>query len=99
MTNKIVLVDHHHEPPDNLVSTLLSDRGFALEWQRPFAGDTLEPPDTDMAGGGGVCGGAPTRVSFTTVVAGGGGGGVAGGGGGGRSLRSRRTTHDIDPQI
>ena len=49
MTNKIVLVDHHHEPPDNLVSTLLSDRGFALEWQRPFAGDTLEPPDTVMS--------------------------------------------------
>ncbi len=58
MTNKIVLVDHHHEPPDNLVSTLLSDRGFALEWQRPFAGDTLEPPDTDMAGVV-VLGGAP----------------------------------------
>jgi GMP synthase (glutamine-hydrolysing) len=58
MTAKIVLVEHHDEPHDDLASTFLASKGFALEWRRPFAGETLEPPGPDTAGVV-VLGGAP----------------------------------------
>jgi len=50
MTAKIVLVEHHDEPHDDLACAFLGRKGFSLEWRRPFAGDVLEPPGPDTAG-------------------------------------------------
>jgi len=50
MTRKIILVEHHDEPRDDLASTHLPKLGFTLECYRPFAGESLPEPDEGTAG-------------------------------------------------
>ena len=50
MARKIILVEHHDEPRDDLASTYLPKLGFKLECYRPFAGESLPEPKEDTAG-------------------------------------------------
>ena len=50
MARKIILVEHHDEPRDDLASTHLPKLGFKLECCRPFAGESLPEPNEDTAG-------------------------------------------------
>ena len=50
MTQKIILVEHHDEPRDDLASTFLPKLGFTLEYFRPFAGQSLPDVKEDTAG-------------------------------------------------
>ena len=47
---RIVLVDHHENPPDDGVSTHLEKRGYQLERRYPVNGDSLGRPGDDLAG-------------------------------------------------
>lgn len=50
MKNRIVLIDHHENPPDDRVSTHLAEIGYELDWRRPVNGDQLGEPAGDVAG-------------------------------------------------
>ena len=50
MPRKILVVEHHDEPRDDLASTHLPKLGFTLECYRPFAGAPLPELDEDTAG-------------------------------------------------
>ena len=50
MTQKIILVEHHDEPRDDLASTFLPKLGFTLECCQPFAGQSLPDVEEDTAG-------------------------------------------------
>ena len=50
MTQKIILVEHHDEPRDDLASTFLPKLGFSLECCQPFAGQSLPDVEEDTAG-------------------------------------------------
>jgi len=51
MKNRIVLIDHHDNLPDDRVTTHLAARGFAIDLRRPVDGDELEAaPGADVAG-------------------------------------------------
>ncbi len=50
MTQKIILVEHHDEPRDDLASTFLPKLGFNLECCQPFAGQSLPDVEEDTAG-------------------------------------------------
>jgi len=51
MKNRIILIDHHDNPPDDRVTTRLSARGFAIDLRRPVDGDSLPAaPGDDVAG-------------------------------------------------
>ncbi len=50
MTQKIILVEHHDEPRDDLASTFLPKLGFTLECCQPFAGQSLPDVKEDTAG-------------------------------------------------
>lgn len=50
MPRKILVVEHHDEPRDDLASTHLSKLDFTLECYRPFAGELLPKLDEDTAG-------------------------------------------------
>ena len=39
--NRIILIDHHDNPPDDRASLHLAARGFRLDWRRPVNGDEL----------------------------------------------------------
>ncbi len=47
---RIVLIDHHENPPDDRVSTHLEKRGYELERRYPVNGDALDFSDHDIAG-------------------------------------------------
>ena len=47
---RIVLIDHHDNPPDDRVSTHLEKRGYQLERRYPVNGDALDCADHDLAG-------------------------------------------------
>ena len=46
-SNRIILVDHHENPPDDRVSTHLAERGYELERRYPVNGDALGKPGDD----------------------------------------------------
>ncbi len=50
MKQRIILIDHHRNPPDDRVSTHLDARGFELVRRYPMDGDALVWPDDDPAG-------------------------------------------------
>ena len=50
MARKILLVEHHDEPRDDLASMFLPKLGFTLEYFRPFAGQSLPDVEEDTAG-------------------------------------------------
>jgi len=50
MARKIILVEHHDEPRDDLASTFLPKLGFTLECCQPFAGQSLPDVKEDTAG-------------------------------------------------
>jgi len=50
MKNRILLIDHHENPPDDRVSTHLAALGFALDLRYPAHGDALGAPADDLAG-------------------------------------------------
>ena len=50
MARKIILVEHHDEPRDDLASTHLPKLDFTLDYYRPFTGESLPEPDEDTAG-------------------------------------------------
>ena len=50
MARKIIFVEHHDEPRDDLASTLLSKLEFTLEYFRPFAAQRLPDIKEDTAG-------------------------------------------------
>lgn len=52
MKNRLVLIDHHENPPDDRVTTHLAARGYEIDLRLPFNGDPLEPqqPGDDVAG-------------------------------------------------
>ncbi|MDP6398200.1 MAG: gamma-glutamyl-gamma-aminobutyrate hydrolase family protein [Arenicellales bacterium] len=58
MRRKILVIEHHDEPRDDLASLYLPELGFVPEWYRPFAGEALPELDEDTAGAV-VLGGAP----------------------------------------
>lgn len=51
MKNRIILIDHHDNPPDDRVTSHLAARGFAVDLRRPVNGDALPAaPGDDVAG-------------------------------------------------
>lgn len=50
MRSRILLIDHHDNPGDDLASTHLANRGFQIEWVRPFMGQALPPLRDDVTG-------------------------------------------------
>ena len=50
MARKILLVEHHDEPRDDLASMFLPKLGFTLEYFRPFAGQSLPDVEEGTAG-------------------------------------------------
>lgn len=51
MKNRIVLIDHHDNPPDDRATTHLAARGFDIDLRLPFKGEMLEAaPGDDVAG-------------------------------------------------
>lgn len=50
MKNRIVLIDHHDNPPDDRVTLHLAKLGYELDWRRPVNGDALGAPGDDVAG-------------------------------------------------
>ena len=50
MKNRIVLIDHHDNPPDDRVTTHLAKLGYELDLRLPVNGDTLGAPGDDLAG-------------------------------------------------
>lgn len=48
--NRIVLIDHHDNPPDDRVSTHLAELGYELDLRRPADGDALGELGDDLAG-------------------------------------------------
>ena len=50
MARKILLVEHHDEPRDDLASTFLPKLGFTVEYFRPFTGQRLPDVEEDTAG-------------------------------------------------
>ena len=50
MPQKILVVEHHDEPRDDLASTHLPKLGFTLDCYQPFAGELLPELDEDTAG-------------------------------------------------
>ena len=49
MSEKIVIVDHPVGKRDDRASRMLEDRGYAIDWRRPAAGDALPEPGPDYA--------------------------------------------------
>ena len=47
---RIILIDHHDNPPDDRVSTHLEKCGYELERRYPVHGDDLGRPGDDLAG-------------------------------------------------
>lgn len=50
MARRIVLVKHNNDPADDRAAAHLVERGFAIAWRFPFAGDRLPEPDGELAG-------------------------------------------------
>ena len=50
MAERIVLIRHGDDPPDDRASIHLASLGFTLDWRRPFEGDAL-PEDTEGIAG------------------------------------------------
>ena len=50
MARKIIIIEHHDEPRDDLASMFLPKLGFTLEYFRPFAGQSLPDVEEDTAG-------------------------------------------------
>ncbi len=50
MANKIILIDHHDNPRDDLVTLRLGEMGFDLDLRCPFEGDQLPEIDADTIG-------------------------------------------------
>ena len=49
MSRKIIIVDHPVGKRDDRASSMLEERGYAIDWRRPAAGDALPEPDGDHA--------------------------------------------------
>ena len=49
MSEKIVIVDHPVGKRDDRASRMLEDRGYAIDWRRPAAGDALPEPGPGYA--------------------------------------------------
>ena len=50
MAKRVVLIKHEDSPPDDRAATWLAAQGFELDWRSPYAGDSLQEPDGDLAG-------------------------------------------------
>ncbi|MGH6933008.1 MAG: glutamine amidotransferase-related protein [Dongiaceae bacterium] len=50
MANRILHIKHGHEPQDDRTATHLAERGFALDWRHPFAGEALPASPAGLAG-------------------------------------------------
>lgn len=50
MSRTIIIVDHPVGKRDDRASRMLEERGYAIEWRRPAAGDELPEPGPDYAG-------------------------------------------------
>jgi GMP synthase (glutamine-hydrolysing) len=50
MSGKIILIDHHDNPRDDLATVYLTEMGFDLELVCPFKGDLLPEITTDIDG-------------------------------------------------
>ncbi len=50
MRNRVILVRHGDDPPDDRVVTWMTAQGFEPDIRRPFAGDTLGEVEDDIAG-------------------------------------------------
>ena len=49
MSRKIIIVDHPVGKRDDRASSMLEERGYAIDWRRPAAGDALPEPDGEHA--------------------------------------------------
>jgi GMP synthase (glutamine-hydrolysing) len=65
MSGKILLIDHHDNPRDDLVTIYLTEMGFELELCCPFMGDSL-PKITDEIIGTVIYGGAQHVTELDT---------------------------------
>ncbi|WP_416898518.1 MAG: glutamine amidotransferase-related protein [Minwuia sp.] len=50
MRNRIVVIRHGDDPPDDRVYVHLTSKGFEIDLRKPFAGETLDAPDERLAG-------------------------------------------------
>ncbi len=50
MDKKIILIDHHENPGDDVATRHLASLGFENDLRRPFRGDSLPEPDDSIAG-------------------------------------------------
>lgn len=58
MKNRIILIDHHDNLPDDRVTTHLAARGFHIDLRRPVDGELLDAEPGDDVAGSVVFGGA-----------------------------------------
>ncbi|MGI9310124.1 MAG: glutamine amidotransferase-related protein [bacterium] len=47
---RVVLIDHHDNPPGDRASTHLAARGYRIDWRYPVHGERLGAPGDDVAG-------------------------------------------------
>lgn len=50
MRNRVVVIRHADDPPDDRIYTWLDQNGFEIDLKKPFSGDLLGEPGDDLAG-------------------------------------------------